>query len=596
VRFGLRGRGGSIAAAAVYVMVLVPLLQWRYGYQAGTNDHLVLSLQGLQWGIPGYLANDWFVPAAPQPHVLFDLVTWAGAATGRLAEVYLAWWLLGIVVGGVATAVLAGAWAPDRRVPASAAVALLMGLGPETVLGSTTSALPTALPHELGGFLAYLAAALLLTRRPRWAAAAIVATAAVHVQVGALAAVVGVLAFGLLGLLERRWWWSVLGGAVGAGVIVVTVLRVRPVAAAADDFVQICSEVIPYHCDATTWTAGQLWSGFAVVGAAVLSLAYVVGTGAGIRTGAGVGTGRGGIGLWVAAVVAPAVGLTAGVLANRYGVPVIGRLAQSTNIFRLAVLLVPFAAWGLIAGFLRLSGRRTIAWLVPATALGYGWFVPRDGTTALPDAPVWAGAVLGAAVIAVLLRSLSASDRRPGRPSFAARVAASVWAVVAAAVLLTGAVRLGVLSARPIDIRFVGNDTERAMGQLIATHVPMGETLLVPPTMGVVRLTSGRSVVVDCKAVPYGGAAWREYRARLEALGGRGSCHSGGRPFLEVTPEALTETSLRYGARYLLLTARDPRVQDIHGQGWRVLATPEPATGDVWLLAAPGALDRLELG
>jgi hypothetical protein len=197
------------------------------------------------------------------------------------------------------------------------------------------------------------------------------------------------------------------------------------------------------------------------------------------------------------------------------------------------------------------------------------------------------------AALGVVLRYL---PWRLGRTLRVGSLAGAVAGLGAVAVLLTGAVQLGVLQARPIDIRFVPNDTDRSMGDLIGTHVPVGETLLVPPTLGVVRLTSGRSIVVDCKAVPYGGAAWHEYRARLDALGGRDSCHSGGRPFLEVTADALTGTALHYGARYLLLTARDPRVTAIEGQGWRVLTAPEERTGDVWLLAAPGARDRLEMG
>jgi hypothetical protein len=581
VRFGLRGRGEFIAAAAVFVAVLAPLLQLRYSYQAGTNDHLVLSLQGLQWGIPGFLQDDWFVAAAPQPHILFDVATWAGAATGRLAEVYLAWWILGLVAGGAATAVLARAWTPRHPVAVSAAVAALIGLGPETVLGSTTPALPTALPHELGGFGAYLAAALLLTRRPRAAAVVIVLTAVVHVQVGALAAVVGVIAVLAVAVFDRQGWWSVLAGCVVAGGVVVTVLRLRPVAADAGDFVQICGEVIPYHCDATTWTPGQLGSGYAVVLAALLSVAFVA------------RSDWSGIGVWVAAVVAPAVGLVGGVLANRYGVPVVGRLAQSTNIFRLAVLLVPFGAWGLTAGFSRLSGWRRLAWLVPAAVAGYGWLVPRDGTVALPDHPGWAGVVLGVGALGVLLRTALPWRVGPVRTGSLLGAAAGFTAL---GVLVTGAIELQVLRWRPMNITFVPDATDRAMGRLVAAHVPVGEEVLVPPTLGVVRLTSGRSIVVDCKAVPYGGAAWREYRARMEALGGRGACHSGGRPFLEVAPEDLTAAALRYGARYLLLTVWDARVTAIQDLGWRVLVEapvgePTPRPDAVWLLAAPGAPD-----
>lgn len=575
MRSGPRGRGGALAAAAVFVLVTVPLLQFRYGYQSGTNDHFVLSLQGLQWGRRGFLVNDWFIASAPQPHVLFDLVTWAGAATDRLSEVYLAWWLLGLAVGGVATAVLAVAWTPRHPVVASAVVGGLIVLGPQIVLGSTSPALPTALPHELGGFLAYLTGALLLTRRPRPAALALIATAAVHVQLGALAAVVGLLAFAVVAITERVRWWSLLAGVVVAGGLVVAVLRMRPVAAEGDDFVQICREVIPYHCDATTWSASQFSSGAAVVGAALLCLGYVW------------RGGRTAVGLWAAVVLVPALGLTLGVLAGRYDVPVAGRLAQSTNIFRLAALLVPFAAWGLYVGFARLTSWRRIGWLLLAVPAGYGWLVARDGAPVLPDAPREASVVLAVAVLAVLARGLPSSG--------VAGELRAVWVALAGAAAVALLVRAcldaGTLADRPVRPTFVASASDRAMGVLIARHVPVGEEVLVPPTLGVVRLTSGRSIVVDCKAVPYGGAAWREYRERLDALGGRDSCHSGGRPFLEVTPAELTATALRYGARYLVLTGRDTRVRPIQALGWRVLQRPRPNAGDMWVLAAPGAPD-----
>ena len=151
---------------------------------------------------------------------------------------------------------------------------------------------------------------------------------------------------------------------------------------------------------------------------------------------------------------------------------------------------------------------------------------------------------------------------------------------------------LGVVRARPVDLTFVPDARDRALGRDVAAHVPVGEEVLVPPTLGVVRLTSGRSIFVDCKAVPYGGAAWREYKARLDALGGRDSCHSGGHPFLTVSAEDLTSTALRYGARYVLLSARDPRIVAIAKRlGWRVLMRPDGGNRQMWLFAAPGAPD-----
>jgi hypothetical protein len=96
---------------------------------------------------------------------------------------------------------------------------------------------------------------------------------------------------------------------------------------------------------------------------------------------------------------------------------------------------------------------------------------------------------------------------------------------------------------------------------------------------------------VDCKAVPYGGAPWRDYRARLDALGGRGACSHGGLPFVDLPVASLLATAERYGARYLVLTARDPRAGRITDDGWRQLAGPTRRNGNIWLFAAPGAPD-----
>jgi hypothetical protein len=565
------GRGVSVAAAAVFALVLAVLLQLRYGYTAGTNDHLVLSLQGLQWAGHGVLVDDWFIRSAPQPHLLFDLVTWAGAASGQLSAAYLAWWLLGLIAGGAATAVLARAWTPRTQVLSAAVVAVVIGLGPEVALGSTTPALPTGLPHELGGFLAYLTAALLLTRRPAAAAVALVATSVVHVQIGALAAVVSLLAFVVIALIERRCWWWTLGGVVLSAAVVLTVLRLRPVAASGDDFVQICREVIPFHCDAASWPSGQLLSGLAVVVAALLSAAFVATTDAGPKI-------SGDRALWTVSVLVPAVGLVAGVLADRYQVPVLGRLAQSTNIYRLAVLLIPFSAWGLVAGFHRLRGRLRAVWLPLALVAGTGWLVPVDGIPALPGAAGWAAAVMAVAAAGVLLRHRH-------------RTASGLVGLLSLALLLTGAVLAGPVGLRPVTVTFVPDPAMRALGAVIAAHVPPGGVIQVPPTMGVIRLTAGRSVLVDCKAVPYGGPAWADYRARLEAIGGRGGCSHGGAPYLHVPAADLVAATQRYGARYLVLSAADPRRAQVQALGWRVLVEPSVRTGNVWLLAGPGAPD-----
>jgi hypothetical protein len=213
-----------------------------------------------------------------------------------------------------------------------------------------------------------------------------------------------------------------------------------------------------------------------------------------------------------------------------------------------------------------------------ALVAGVGWLVPVDGATALPGAPRWAAAVLASVAVGVLLRPLH-------------RTASGLVGLLSLAVLVTGAVQAGPVGWRPITITFVPDPKMRALGTVIAAHVPPGEVIQVPPTMGVIRLTAGRSVLVDCKAVPYGGPAWVDYRARLEAIGGRGGCSHGGAPYLHVPAVDLVAATARYGARYLVLSAADPRRAQVLALGWRVLVEPSSRTGSVWLLAGPGAPD-----
>jgi hypothetical protein len=154
-----------------------------------------------------------------------------------------------------------------------------------------------------------------------------------------------------------------------------------------------------------------------------------------------------------------------------------------------------------------------------------------------------------------------------------------------------GSVATGALQWRPLRPDFVGDPVMRAMGAVVARHVPPGQVVEAPPSFGVLRLASGRSLVVDCKGVPYGGAAWRDYRARLDALGGRGACSNGGVPYARLPAERLLATAARYGARYLVLASYDRRRVQVQDAGWQVLATPSRRTGGIWLLAAPGAPD-----
>ncbi len=96
-------------------------------------------------------------------------------------------------------------------------------------------------------------------------------------------------------------------------------------------------------------------------------------------------------------------------------------------------------------------------------------------------------------------------------------------------------------------------------GLAIRAIVPDSGIIAAPPDLDWVRAISHRSVIADCKAVPYGGAPWDEYMQRMQALGG--TCEDGrAYGWRNLTPEAVEALRGRYGVTHALLYDNDPKV------------------------------------
>src|SRR5436853_1003016 len=156
----------------------------RWGYKFGVGEHVVLSLKGIAHADPTAYANDWFTQGVPQPHWLFDTVTYAGERLGVLPLAYLAWWAASFIAFGIAAV-----WLTRRFLPGQPWMALLVGpalvFGQSTAWGSSSALYGFALPHALGACLGFLTIAALVTGRWRAAAASAVLAALAHVQHGA---------------------------------------------------------------------------------------------------------------------------------------------------------------------------------------------------------------------------------------------------------------------------------------------------------------------------------------------------------------------------------------------------------------------------
>jgi hypothetical protein len=549
--------------ALVGAAVLGFLLQARYGYQAGTGDHWVLSLKGISWADPTAFANDWFNTSAPQPHWLFDIVTWAGATIGHLGAVYFAYWVLALLVFGLATAILAERWAPQAPLAATVGVSVLLPMGMLTLLGTTNPALAIAIPNTLGGFLAYLTLACVITRRDRAAFAAATATSLVHVQLGAIVAVALLLAVALLRARAGRVHWWLLAGSLSSAAVAVFGLKLRPITGTGADFVQVCNEVIPFHCAAVTWPVGRLWGGVALLLLSLLTVLYY--RGADLR-------------VWAALTAIPVLGLLTAVMLDRFQVPVLGPLVQSTNAYRIGVILYCLAPWGVLAPLLTGGGRRRTGLVLVAAVCTFGFLASLSDYSAFGSSPalaVTAAVGLGAAGVA----GLWLGRRRP-------RWYPAAGVGLLAAFVVVGGFGSGQLKWRPLDTQFGPSAAELRFGAAVRSAVPTGQVILVPPWLDWARLATRRAIVVDCKTVPYGGAPWHEYLRRIDALGGLGTCKST-RLFYGVPATQLEAAARDFGARYLVTYRRDPRIGVLRTDGWVVRVPVTASFGGLTLLQAP---------
>jgi hypothetical protein len=552
---------GWPAQAAASTLLLALLLHLRYIYMAGDRDHLVLSPMGMRWADPDAFAGDWALTNAPQPHWLFDVVTWVGASTGTLSAIYLLYWLAGLAAFGVATTMLARAWTPQASWVSVISVTVVAAIAPLYVLGSGAHLFATALPNGLGGCLLYLCAAALLLGRHRLAAVAGVATALAHVQHGVVALVLLLMMVAAVWLLRgRRIDWWLLGAVVLDVAIVVFNLKLRPVAGELKDFQEVCGLLIPFHCEATSWTWGYFYGGVALMALALLTVGFVA---AGERF------------RWLIVIVMPFLGLMGGVFADRFNVPVLGLMAQGLNVYRLVIELFQFSIWGLlVVAFAKLTPRQR--WIGLVVTLVLAWYAlknqfwaldgnptstltPANGVQSVPLVLI-AALCLVAAVVVQTVPDLKLNPKRfvPGA------VGAGVL------VLLFSAVAGNQLEPSPFKPKFFDKPGLVAWGVDVQEVVPPGEQLLVPPTDVWVRMAAQRGVVADCKLAPYGGEAWREYRKRIEELITFPECWRAGWP--RQSPQQLSDAAKRYGADYIVVRSdqdTDKTVQaGLEAQGW----------------------------
>lgn len=541
------------------------------GYTAGTGDQTVLTPDGLHLADPGLFANDFFLENSPSPHWFFNLVTAFGHQIGHLSTVYFIYWFVGLVMFGFATALLAKRWVPTHPWAASILFTVVMGLSPWAIVGTGSPMIAAAIPAVAGGFAAYLTCAALLTGRFPLAATAGALTALLHVQQGLVVAILLIASALFQTISRRRPAYALIAGAVASGALTGYGLWGSGFGGSISDFVQVCNEMIPYHCAAHLWSPATL-----IVAGAVIVLAVV-----GIRL-----VPMGDRVLWVTSVGLVAIGLALGLISDALRIPVLGDLAQGANIYRLGAVIVFFTMWGLISyAFSPVGGRRDrglfLVWLVASAAylIVPGWQFPNEFG--------WPTPILLLAVLVVSAWGGRLIGRRPGKWGSRATKLPLTGAWVASVLLLAMAFAGGFLRVQPLDVAIQPNAEIRAWGAAVQKVIPEGDIVLSAPNAMYMRLATLRANIADCKDVPYGGRVYAEWKDRLDDLGGwKVQCRSPypGAPFNALSASDLDRAAHKYGARFIILEeGQMHNLPGLESLGWVVKLRPVNALQNVVL-------------
>jgi hypothetical protein len=568
--FTLNKIAKSTPFMAVAIALMIGILnnwtfQFPLGYSAGLNDHSVLSLVGIQWADPTKFVNDWFINSAPQPHWFFDVITYLGMKTGTISWLYFFYWCCGLLAFGFATVLLAKSWVPQQPFIASVAVTAIISQTPWNVVGSGSIMIAQALPTVLAGELMYLTLVLLLTGRKTlvpWFAALI---GIVHVQQGALIGLILVVTV-IAGLLStRKLDWRLLVGAGAAFVATGFGLLLRPIASNLNDFVEVCETIIPYHCAAHTWGATGLIAFIGLIGLALITWFFVNGDS---KT------------MWLTTVGLASFGLLIGMLLDAFQVFSLGQLAQSVNVYRLGVLVIPFAAWGVIVPVVK------AAWNKKFILIFVLWLTMLCSYFLLGG---WSFGSRKAGAMIILLTAISAiviawySRRKQANPTLLKR-GKTVGLIITSAAFIVASSIAGSVIIRPLNIEFMPDRAFAQWGQQVEQIVPSGDIILAPPLSHSIRLATGRAVIVDCKNVPYGGKPWKEWKVRISDLGGIEQCTQ---PWLadfsSYSAKQLIDIADKYKATYMIL---DPNhfaaIQtDLEKSGWKIELNSTPGVSAV---------------
>jgi hypothetical protein len=278
---------------------------------------------------------------------------------------------------------------------------------------------------------------------------------------------------------------------------------------------------------------------------------------------------------WAVVLALPAVGLVIGLVADKLDVPELGELAQGVNVYRLMLIFLPFALWGILTPlFADLTPRAR--WVMLGLVLGLGqfalqlsWAVDSSNTLRASLVDLVFGGALVLGCVALTVPEITRHPRGVVR-------LAGVGLIVS---LLASMVVGRTVTMFPFDPKVYPRGVEAEWGDQAQALIPPGHQILVPPEAWTMRMLTKRAVVVDCKYGPYGGDPWREFKARMDLLGGFGQClgTTGAPTYEDLSGDTLAAVAGRFGADYIIV--RSAFVQE-NSNRRESRVPPRPETDD----------------
>ena len=521
-------------------------------YDSGTGDHHVILPAGLLRADSSLYLGDYFIRAAVMPHWFFEYLTTFASKIGQLNLFFFIFWLITIAVFAYANLLVAKT-VMERNVHLTALLimsAQIMGV--RTMFGTSAIILQQALPHSLAAAVAFLVLAMWIRGDRKYVFVLLPFIPVIHIQIGAIA-------LGLVMLLVAIEWLQGLRPKLNqlifiglAGVTTLFGLMLRPVAGNTKEFSEICERLIPHHCYAPSWSNEKLalCIVFILLGLCLVFLISDDKVGKQFR---------------LIVIGLPIAVLAISLVLDRFSDGSLTDLARGNNIYRLAVVVLPFLYWAPLLIWKNHSGSiRSIA----ASALSVFLLValvllPGHGSRfeATPVLLLWLTALAG---VVFLCRNVSQKSLRYQ----------SLSVVVFALTIMAGVVTFNERSLTSPDIQFIPDEQQRAVGEALKRSVPIGKVVAGDPITYWLRMDSGVGYAVDCKFRPIGGGEpLKEFYKRLQPLGGyEAACLN--YSFDSVSAAELDNFAQTSDAELLLLTSTDNRMIDLLSAGWEKLETP----------------------